>query len=259
MMRRLGVFVILLAWFSGSAAADNVKDYESALAAADTDWQKKDYAAARLNYEKAFAIHADPTLLFNIASTHRREGNEGKAIAAYKKFLAVAPKDHPRRELAEKTVAELQPVNQTATREPQRKRLVPEISRAAGVESNILSEEPRSGGLRPLQIGAIVSGSVGLLSLGYGLFQAKRASDRNSEFEKMPPGSEWTEERQARFNEGKRYETRARIFSVIGGAALVTGGALYYFDRRQDLERRTAVIPVAGPRGEFGIALTGSM
>ena len=269
------LFGLILLLVASPAFGDGVKEYETALAAADAAWQENDFATARGFYEKAYAIHDDPVLLFNIASAYRREKNEDKAVEVYRKFLAVAPDDDPRRELAQATVAEMTASKSVGAKTTPKKfgqdsasGAVNPATKARPTGAKSLSNLPNSSlnsrgendRGRGMFIGSIVTGSVGALALGYGLFEAKRSSDRNDEFENLPDGTVWTEERQARYQEGKKFASRSKVFTAIGGVAIVTGVVLFVVDRKSNSynERRVSVTPVAAP-GMMGFAVSGRM
>jgi tetratricopeptide (TPR) repeat protein len=45
------------------------------------------YAEAAEQYEKAFALHADPALLYDAAQAHRLAGNKPRALSLYENYL----------------------------------------------------------------------------------------------------------------------------------------------------------------------------
>jgi hypothetical protein len=217
-------------------AEQRVKTYDEFVARADKAWNAQDFAGARAAYEQAYRTHPEPTLLFNIASTYRRENNAKKALEYYEIYLRLAPAGDGFRAQAEETAA----------------RLRAEI--AAGQNAKPLvaldSRPPeRDVGLHKLQWAGIATGSAGLALLGYGIFQGNRAGNLSNDLESIAPGQAWTPELQAKYNDGQSAERQAIVFSVIGTAAIATGGALYYLGHRranQEREReRVTLVPVA--------------
>ena len=69
--------------------------------------------AAR-EYETAYRLTLDPTLLYNIGQSYRLGGKPDQALAAYKAYLRTAPADAAERAKAERRITELQ----AAVREP---------------------------------------------------------------------------------------------------------------------------------------------
>src|SRR5690606_37042007 len=67
-------------------AGDPVATYESHVRRGTELFQAEDFAGARGEFQAAYDLHAEPTLLFNIASTHRREGDVETAVEVYRRF-----------------------------------------------------------------------------------------------------------------------------------------------------------------------------
>lgn len=68
---------------------------------------KRDYRAAIETFEKAYAIDPDPNLLFNIARSHERLGENARAIERYEAFLQVPGTDAQQRVRAEESLKAL--------------------------------------------------------------------------------------------------------------------------------------------------------
>jgi len=261
------------------AAAENdnesaVEKYEAAIQAADAAWDAGDFEVARSAFLRAYAIHPEPVLQFNVASTYRREGNLVAAKAHYEVYLKEASKDDPRRRLAEETLSNIRkeialrekerelalraqapPIPAPAETEvpPETAVVAPPVDFSAGGPSD---SAPFFNGKQWIGMGV---GTLGLVSLSYGILQGSRAVKRSNELEALAPGDAWTPEQQARFNEGESFEKRAIVFSLVGAAAVATGATLFYFGYRQKRdERRTLVVlPVAGV-DMAGAAVVGS-
>jgi len=234
----------------------SVKAYEEAVQRGAELFKAENYPAARAEFEKAYQIHSEPQLLFNIASTYRREGDKKTSVEWYKKFLDVAPVDNPRRQLAEETIQTLDDL------------IAAQQAQAASANSNgggasgladprpAVDEPPRPGaGLMWTGVGVAIVGGV-VLSLG--AFEGQRARERNDLLEDLPMGTQWTPELQDQFEEGEAFETRAIVFSIVGTLALATGVtlAILGWQKGKNVERNVAVTPYATD-DQVGVAFTG--
>src|SRR5688572_13097003 len=85
-----------------------VSAYREAVARAAKLFEAGNYAEARASFVSAYEIHKAPVLLFNIASTYRRDGELERAIELYRAFLDACEAQEPRRVLATETIAELE-------------------------------------------------------------------------------------------------------------------------------------------------------
>jgi hypothetical protein len=110
---------------------------------------------------------------------------------------------------------------------------------------------------RTLRWSGIATAGAGVLFVGlavkYGV-DARSASNALSNKE-----SQWTDEDAALIEKGETADKRLKLFSVLGGAALVGGGVLYYLGHRKDARagaEASAWAPVVSPDG-VGIAWTG--
>jgi tetratricopeptide (TPR) repeat protein len=80
------------------------------------DLGKWDEAIAE--FEEAYRLHSDPTLLFNLAQAHRRKGDLQRALDLYKNYIIGNP-ESPKREEIEKRIQTLEKeIKTTARRQP---------------------------------------------------------------------------------------------------------------------------------------------
>ncbi len=219
---------------------DRVKSYEEAITRADQAWEAQDFATARIAYEQAYLIHPDPTLLFNIASSYRREGNLEKALDYYENYLRAAPADDQFRPQAVETAARLRAELGQRRQAPPKRTSSPLI-----VHQSPAVDET---GLHKLQWAGIATGAGGVLILGYAMIEGSRASSRQSDLEQLSPGQQWTPELQTKYDQGKAAERRAIFAAIAGTGALVTGSVLFFLGHQQaQAERqhnRLTVVPV---------------
>jgi tetratricopeptide (TPR) repeat protein len=83
--------------------ADAVKLAEEGIAL----YGKRDYRAAIETFEKAYALDPDPNLLFNVARSHEKLGENARAIDRYEAFLQVPGTDAQQRVRAEESLKAL--------------------------------------------------------------------------------------------------------------------------------------------------------
>jgi tetratricopeptide (TPR) repeat protein len=235
--------------------------YQEAVSRGYRLFEKEQYEAARAQFEKAYQIQPRPLLLFNIASTYRREENHKTALAYYNKFLDVAPADHPQRRQAEEAIELLKEKLELEKRQggdgAAGSTAPPTTAPSPSSPDN---DSPRPGRGR-MWTGAAF-GVIGLGGLGYAGWQAKRSIDASNELERLDPGTEWTEEQEQLYRDGESAETRAIIGSIVGGAVVVTGATLLVIGLRknsaaEESESSVSLTPYAA-HGEAGLAVFGT-
>ncbi len=91
---------------------------------------------------------------------------------------------------------------------------------------------PASGGSGMKMVGVGVA-AVGVVGVGIGVFFGMRARAATSDAEAIPMDAPWMPGIQER---GEKAEKNAKIFLVVGGAALVTGGVLYVLGAKKSKE-----------------------
>ncbi|MBP6836377.1 MAG: hypothetical protein KA190_03690 [Kofleriaceae bacterium] len=90
-----------------AAHADQEAAYERAFRKGTELFESGQWAEARAQFERARELDPRPVLLFNIASTYRREGDLAQARVYYKRFLIIAGKDDQLALVARQIVDEL--------------------------------------------------------------------------------------------------------------------------------------------------------
>jgi tetratricopeptide (TPR) repeat protein len=211
------------------------------------------YDEAIVEYEAAYQLAPIPDLLFNLGQVYRLKGENAKAVDAYERYLQAAP-EGPGASDAREFLAELrarnapdpQPVEQPAVDdrpppirpaiEPVREPPIDDPAPLADVD------EPRPGG--GLRIAGIVTGSVGVVGIALGVkfgLDARAASDDISGVRDT-----WTLALDERIREGERAQRNMWISYALGGAALATGGVLYWLGVSAAGDSAVAVIPSPG-------------
>ncbi len=222
----------------------NVEKYEWRVREGETFFEDGEWAMARASFKKAYKLYPRPLLLFNIASTYRREGKRRQALRYYKEYLKVAPSDADYRGVAQEAVVNLQEQEQ-ADKERS-------TSGAQAIKGG------KSGGYVQRYVGMGI-GALGIGLLGFGVYRGSQASDLDTFFNNLEEGREWTPELQADFDRGKSLETQSIVFSVVGGVAVIGGGVLILMSVLSDSgedEQPLVLAPLAGPN-TAGFALSG--
>jgi tetratricopeptide (TPR) repeat protein len=242
-----------------AARADHaaVGAYREAVARGSERFDAGDYAGARADFQSAYELHPEPLLLFNIASTFRREGERERAIELYRAFLERAPADDPRRALAATTIAELEqelaaPIEIEAPPEPPRATTTTTMAppRPAPAETGL----PAPPAERPAPpTGAVLRGAglaclgAALVGAGGALLAARDISRSEAALEALGPGSSWGPEEAGWYARGEAAERRLVLWSAAG-ATLATSGAILYLvgHRRRADAPGLVVAPGAG-------------
>ncbi len=230
-------------------AADAIADeadaelaaYRDAIARGTAAFRSERFVQAREAFARAFAIHPDPVLQFNIASCWRRGGDAVEAIAAYRAFLAIAPADDPRRALALETIEDLAgaPVAAAPVVGPP----------AVTATRDGFAPAPRRSVLRPTGVVIAAVGVVGLIASGV---EAARARSIQSDLERLPR-PRWDSPQADAYRRGDRAARGALILGISGAVLTASGVTLYYVGRRADRELRISAKAGAN-RGELVVS-----
>jgi tetratricopeptide (TPR) repeat protein len=206
--------------------------FRAAVARATELFEQEAFSEARAEYQRAYALHPEPTLLFNVATTYRREGAHAEALEAYRRYLEAAPEGHRLRGEATTYAREMEVlVEKELARDRERAAAAgaaaPDASGQAGPGGPDLVAAPPpttvDRGRRLRRTGAFVAfGTAGAAAGGAITFGVLglRAVDRKDR--------EPTEENAARV---RRFERLTNVSWALAGAAAVTGGVLFYLSR----------------------------
>jgi tetratricopeptide (TPR) repeat protein len=227
-------------------ADDDVAMYRAKLARGASLFGQGQFAAARVEFAAAYAIHAEPALLFNIASTYRREGEHERAIALYRAFLERAPQTDPRRPLAVTTISELEHARRAAATAPRPRTTAPPSTVAVSK-----TQDPGSRSLRGLGYGAIALATIGA---GVTWFTVREIDRAEQALAGVRPGDTWTDEQKRWYARGKAAEREAVIWAAVSGGLMVTGVVLQIVGRTGGRAKSSLDLNVTGD----GAAMTWS-
>jgi hypothetical protein len=250
-----------LALGTPARADDRVDTYRAAVARGQAAFDDGRFAIARAEFRAAYEIHAEPVLLFNIASTYRREGELERALELYREFLSRAP-NHARADLARQTLRELE--DEIALRESApAPELVPETEapEPPGLAPAFLAgdhgddDRPRRAS-NPLRWASLALGAGGAIAGGLAVYAARDARRAESALEALGEGDEWGNEQQALYDDGVEARRNVLLFSAASAALVTTGVVLYVVgERRRD--RETTTVTVVPEDGGAVVGLSG--
>lgn len=245
-----------------------------------SDYDLARYPEAIEAFSKAYELTQLPGLLFNIAQAHRLNKDCDNALRFYQRYLGREPDAHNasdvegyitqmkecvatrEREAAE--AAERQRLEQERIRKEQeaerirlenerleRERL--ERERGGGGEGWKTVDAPPGAGKTKRRMGLII-GASGLVVAGAGIFFGMQAAKASDDITKTcEPGCTWTGEFSDRESDGKMFQTLSIVAYGMGGAAIVTGGVLYFLGAREARPRRVKITPAFLPGGGAGV------
>jgi tetratricopeptide (TPR) repeat protein len=188
---------------------------------------KFDEAAALL--EKAYALHNEPVLLYNLGRAYDGLGEYEKAIDAYEKYLAESPETRDRGAVERRIATMRSEVAQRAELERERKRLEAERRMPATPDEKPKAAEPSAG---PSPWPWVVAG-VGVAAMGAGAVFGLQANGKRSDAEDEPVQRKAAET----FRDAESLASTANVF-LIAGAVVTAGGVTWIFlDNRSAREK----------------------
>lgn len=256
----LGVSTSAPAQPGGTTSADaHTADADKAAALYDEGKRHFDlgeYSAAIASWRRSYLLSSEPLLLFNIGQAYRLSGNCAQANRFYRNYRRAVPEPQNRAELeqAMAVCAGVEPATRDAeTKPPEPAETKPTETPAprltesvpptpSSVDGGVAGKNVDSPSVPPdhgrsLRItGLLVAGggaAAGVVALVSGI-QASREATAVSE---QPQGSIWTGALQDHQSAGKSAQTRARVFGVVGGIAMVGGGILWWLGHRAGTTR----------------------
>lgn len=282
-MRSL-IVVLALSLVCGRAGAD--QSDERARASAREHYAKGTsffdlgrYDDAVAEYALAYEAKNEPSLLYNIGQAHRLANRPALALRFYKMYLTRLP-DAPNRDEVESKIAALERVvaqqktSPTPPREPsvahaRTAPTTPAVTTTPPVATTPLaapttpmSTTPPSDVASSARIGrgkrvaGVIIAAAGLAIVGGGVASgvlAKNASDEISAANRNHQPYD-----AATYNTGKTEQILEGVLLGVGGAALVTGGVLYFVGRHEAKRAQVATVaPMVSPTSA-GLAVRGS-
>jgi hypothetical protein len=255
--------VVTLIAASPLRADDDVAAYRAAVTAGNQRFHDADYAGARAAFEQAYALHPQPLLLFDIASSFRREGEDALALQHYQRFLEEAVPDDPRRELARRTIDQLE--DRIAARDAAARR-ADRAGRAArrarqhraappAAVAKLPSAPPPSSSGAALRWSGAAAGAASLGAFTMAVLAARAARAAEHDLENLAPTQAWDQAQVDLYARGEASTRRAWLWGAAGAALATTGIVLFAVGAHTGGERDTTLSVVPSGRGAtLGVA-----
>jgi hypothetical protein len=219
-------------------------------------------------FEKAYELRSEPIFLYNIAQSHRQNGNPQRAIFFYRRYLDADTTTKKKPEV-EKRILDMQNElnaqrerEAAATAPPPQPMVAPQPAIAPQpapmlapqprvVENaTVPNEEPNQG--RGLRIGGIVVAGVGVAGVAAGIVMVLHGNSLHDE--SITPGAPFD---SAKFDSAKTYRTVGWIALGVGAAAVATGVTLTIVGSHAGSSKSSvALAPLVAP-GTAGAAVLG--
>ncbi len=273
----LVVVALCAAPLSGFAQSKTRQSAEGYYSKGMTAYSLGRFSEAIEQFEKAYAAQPEPVFLFNIAQSHRQNGDAQRAVFFYRRYLDADPKAKNRPDVEKRIAdleAEIEAKKEQAELEAQRKaqaeleaqdkakavaaatgpadappaaHVVPRSTPAAEIEQRP-SLSPRTG--RILRVAGIASAGAGAAIVLGGVFSYLHARDLHDQATSGTYDA-------SKHSSSDTYLTLSRVSFGVGAAALVTGAVLYYVGYRARRASGTLAFTPFPTVGGGGAALVG--
>lgn len=211
-----------------------------------------DHAAAIALYEQAYLYDPDPALLPILATEYRHVGLPNDAISYFCQYLTAQPKGTQAAYAKTQVIAIRNELGQRVSNDR-----VCEAPRSIQVDflTPRPTREPSRPNISKREIAGIASATLGAASLAVAVYYGAKAKSISDDITGHDTNETWPENIGDLEERGQRYESRQNMFLLAGGAAIVTGGILYFTGRADRLSSETIVAPTVSPSGA-GISFT---
>ena len=218
-------------------------------------------------FKEAYELRSEPIFLYNIAQSHRQNKQFERAIFFYRRYLEAEPKAKNRADI-EQRIDELQAEidrkkAETPLAPPPQPIVVvppptplPVAPLPVPPPTTVVHDRPvppASSPGRGLRIAGIIVGAVGVAGVATGIVFGLHATSLHDEAVKS--GSVYD---NSKYQSAKTYKDLQWVALGVGGAAIVTGGVLYFLGATaKSSDQEVAILPLVGP-GMGGAAFSGA-
>jgi tetratricopeptide (TPR) repeat protein len=228
---------LALACLTGVAVAQPT-EAERYYAEGQKAYEDRRYDDAIAAWQKSYDLSHLPGLVFNLAQAYRLHGDCSRAVASYRKFVQLDPASG-QRDAAEGFVKELEPCHDKPapakdTTEPKQVAVSPPPPPRPHVDTLVVDD---GGGKRLVGVVATIAGAATIATGVYFGNQARSLGDEVRAACMMGCAYSTVADKDTT---GRRDERLQWILYGAGGAALVTGGVLYWLGAR---DHHVVVLP----------------
>jgi hypothetical protein len=97
-----------------------------------------------------------------------------------------------------------------------------------------------------MKTAGLATAGVGGALILTGVIFGKKASSAESDLNRLNMGGTWTRANQDLYDKGQRNNKIAIVSLIVGGAAVVAGGTIYFLGRKKATEASVAIVPTKG-------------
>jgi tetratricopeptide (TPR) repeat protein len=252
--------LVMLALAAPAAAADAQREAKQHFKRGATEYNLGHFREAIAAFQQAYRLDPSPILLYNIASAHRKLGENEQALFFFRRYLSEDPETKDRAKV-EQWITELEAATRPATppapppavSPPPPARAEPTPAPALQVQAPPPAAEAASRRWRrPV---AWASAGVAAAALGLGIYETVRFNDKRHEFGRLGPCGE-AEPNQGTnpqckklYDSGKQAQTIAVVSYIASGVLAGAATALLVTDRRAEAPSAAAFLRSCRPTG----------
>jgi hypothetical protein len=240
-VNRVAATVVLALVLARSAAAQpaDPKDEAQALYKEGAkQYDLHEYATAIDDFKRAYALFAEPTILFDIAQAYRMLHDCDNATTFYRDYVRAKP-DGDDRDTAIKRADETAAC--AAEQRRQREQAAPRPAPVGTVM--VMTTPPRNRGLK---LAGIVTAAVGAAIAGAGIYFSLDAADKARQLEQACMVSCVAGDVTTIDQAGQTSQDRALALYIIGGSALAIGTGMFVWATLHAGSETIRVAPLPG-------------
>ena len=207
--------------------------------------QQSEYARAIDELQIAYGLSSAPILLYHLGKAYDLKEEYVEALYYYRSYLEEDPEGAAERGTAERIEAITALVEGPPEEESERP---PEPEPLPDFQPEPAIEEPQaSASGRGLRVAGLVTIGAGVALSGASGYFAMQAHGQAQEISDLfEQGVTWAPELDEKYEDGRRDRRNARLLIGAGGAAVLSGAALYYLGVRSGHADRIEVSPAPG-------------
>ncbi len=273
-------------YFKRAEASKDLKEYDDAVAEYLKAYALYPEPEFFFNIGEVYRLKGDPVLAIEYFNKYLAAAPRGRVAAAARQSIrelgpaaverrkAAAEESERKAAAAEADRKAAADADRKVAAEESERKAAAEADRKAGEEAERKAAEevtrakapaPRDGGGRPgrtLALAGLGSAAAGVLMVAVGVKFGLDASSLSDDVSNVgdDPGDQWSADNLDKISQGESADSKMMLFTGIGAAAIVAGGAMYFVGKRKGSRGARAdkltVVP-ATTSSWTGIALMG--